>query len=141
MAYRSTSLLVSASDRGNFETVKLLLEQGEAVDQKDLNQECALFRAAFRGYCQIVRLLLQYRASVNATNGRFNYSALMEACRNNRIKSAKILLDYGANVNMQGNNGWFALMISSLNGHTETAKLLLDHGANVNVQKNDGWSA
>ena len=67
--YRSSSLLASASDRGDFETVKRLLEQGVDVDQKDENQECGLFRAAKRGHLQVARLLLQNGANVNVTNG------------------------------------------------------------------------
>ena len=54
---------------------------------------------------------------------------------------ANLLLDHGANVNMQRHDGASALFISSQNGHTETAKLLLNHGANVNMQRHDGASA
>ena len=142
-AYRSSSLLVSASDRGDFEAVKRLLEQGADVDQKDENLQCALYRAAWRGRLQVAKLLLQYQAQVNSTNGLDSESALMAACETGHITIARLLLDcHGADVNMQQQSeGWSALMVSCFNGHTEIAKLLLDHGASINMQDNKGFSA
>ena len=138
--YRSSSLLVSASDRGDFETVKRLLEQGADVDQKDENLQCALFRAAWRGHFKVAKLLLhiQCHAKVNSTNRRLNFSALMVASQTGHINVAKLLLDYGASVNAQQSEGASALMSASLNGRTKTAKLLLDHGAHVNMQNIEG---
>ena len=65
----------------------------------------------------------------------------MIASENNNVKVARLLVENGADVNIQTPNGWSALIFTSQNGHTETAKLLLDHGANINMQQNDGWSA
>ena len=89
VTYRSSSLLVSASDRGDFEIVKRLLEQGADVNQKDDNQQHALYRAAGRGHLQVAQLLLQYQAQVNATNGPHNeWSALTAACKTDHINVA-----------------------------------------------------
>jgi ankyrin repeat protein len=96
--YRSSSLLVSASNLGDFETVKRLLKQGADVNQKDENLQCALFRAAWRGHFQVARLILQYQAQVSLTNGRLTYSALIVACQTGHVNLAKLLLDYGADV-------------------------------------------
>ena len=108
--YRSSSPLVSASDRGDFETVKRLLEQGADVNQKDENLQCALYRAAWRGHFQVAQLLLQYQAQVDLSSELHNFSALMAACETGHINIARLLLDYGANVNMQQSpEGWSAL--------------------------------
>ena len=95
---QSSSPLVSESDRGDFETVKRLLEQGADVNQKDENLQCALYRATCRGHFQIAKLLLQYQAQVNSTNGLHNNSALMAACDTGHITIARLLLGCGANV-------------------------------------------
>ncbi len=42
---------------------------------------------------------------------------------------AELLLDHGAQVDIQDSYGWSALMYASREGHTEAAKLLLDHDA------------
>jgi uncharacterized protein (TIGR02145 family) len=53
----------------------------------------------------------------------------------------EMLLNKGANVNLQSNNGWTALIIASEGGNAEIVKLLLDHGANPDIKNIDGMSA
>ncbi|MCG8622826.1 MAG: ankyrin repeat domain-containing protein, partial [Proteobacteria bacterium] len=83
--------MVSASNRRDFEAVKRLLEQGANVDEKDENQQCALYRAAYRGHLQVAKLLLQYQAQVNSTNGLDSESALMAACETGHVNVARLL--------------------------------------------------
>ena len=54
---------------------------------------------------------------------------------------AKLLLENGAQVDLQQNDGWSALMLASRCGHCEVAKLLLENGAQVDLQQNDRSSA
>ena len=54
---------------------------------------------------------------------------------------AKLLLDQGASIDEQDEEGWTALMKSSANGHTELVKLLLDQGASVNKKGEEGQTA
>ena len=54
---------------------------------------------------------------------------------------AKLLLENGAQVDIQGCGGWSALMIVSLTGHLKISKLLLDYGAQVDLQQKGGGSA
>ena len=54
---------------------------------------------------------------------------------------AKLLLDQGASIDEQDEEGWTALMKSSSNGHTELVKLLLDQGASVNKKGEEGQTA
>ncbi len=53
----------------------------------------------------------------------------------------KILLENGAQVNLQSNKGWSALMISSQKGHVEVARSLLENGAQIDLQERSGWNA
>ena len=77
------------------------------------------------------------------------WTALMLASRNSKINSSeetvKILLEHGANVNIQNNFGVTALMFASRysknNSSKETVKILLEHGANVNFQEDNGVTA
>ena len=54
---------------------------------------------------------------------------------------AKLLLENGAQVDIQDYGGWSALMIVSLMGRLEISKLLLDYGAQVDLQQKGGGSA
>lgn len=49
-----------------------------------------------------------------------------------------LLLDAGANVNSQDNNGFTALMFASEYGDTKLARILIDAGADVNIKNNNG---
>ncbi len=56
----------------------------------------------------------------------------------------KLLIEAGANLNLQEKNGWTALMSASRNStkSTEnTVKMLIDAGCDLNLQDNDGWTA
>ena len=53
----------------------------------------------------------------------------------------KILLENGAQVDLQKENGWYALMCASPKGHAEVVKILLENGAQVDLQNNEKYTA
>ena len=65
----------------------------------------------------------------------------MIASHNGHTKVVKILHEYGAQVNMQDNNGMSALMAANIHGHTEVVKLLHEYGVQVDLQDSDGSTA
>lgn len=67
---------------------------------------------------------------INKTN-IFGLSALHYSVSNNDIKLTKLLLDSGANVNM--NPEYVPVLLISINKGYEIFKLLLSYGANVNI--------
>ena len=48
---------------------------------------------------------------------------------------AKVLLENGAQVDLQNVHGLSALMVASQSGHAEVVKLLLDNGAQIHLKK------
>ena len=50
------------------------------------------------------------------------------------LEIPKLLLDYGAQVDLQQKGGGSSLMMASQGGHFEVAQLLLNNGAQVDVQ-------
>ena len=65
----------------------------------------------------------------------------MWACQNGHKEAAELLLERGAQVDLQDIDGWSSLMCASDKGQTEVVKLLLERGAQVDLQDNDGWSS
>lgn len=61
------------------------------------------------------------------------YTPLHRACYNNHVDVAKILLQYGANVNAKTEYLWTPLHSAVKWSNAECAALLLQHGADVNA--------
>jgi len=97
-----------------------------------------LNRACYENNREIVRLLLEKRANVNAvvTNGD---TPLNRACYYNYPKIVGLLLEYSANPNIANKNGETPLYRACRENNLEIVRLLLDKGANVNVVVADGF--
>ena len=92
---------------------------------------------------QVIELLLDNGANVNNTTpliGQYitRTPALIHAVKNNLFDIYKILIDRGANVNIQDSDGNTPLMHAS---DIEIVKDLINHGAIVNEKNNDGETA
>jgi len=68
---------------------------------------------------------------------------LLEAARAGDYDLVLSLINSGADVNTQNEQGATALMLAALNGHTEVLKILIQSKADVNMQANanNGWTA
>jgi thiol-disulfide isomerase/thioredoxin len=89
-----------------------------------------LIGAANGGHTEIVKLLLERGADVNAAGG----TALMTAAAMGRTEVVKLLLEKDADVNAKSNIFGTSLYMASQQGHTEIVKLLLEKGADVNAK-------
>lgn len=89
-------------------------------------------------YYQVVKLLLENGADVNAVGGHYA-TALQAASAGGHEKIIGLLLDAGAEVNVQGGHYGNALQGALYKGKKEIIKLLLDAGADVNIQSGR-WS-
>ncbi|KAL5471322.1 hypothetical protein EMCRGX_G029423 [Ephydatia muelleri] len=69
------------------------------------------------------------------------WTALMNALVAGHMECVQVLLDQGADVNMQSEDGTTALMMASQAGHMECVQVLLDKGADVNMQRESGDTA
>ena len=64
----------------------------------------------------------------------------MEASFYGNTAIARLLLEHGANVNVQDQNGGTPLIMAAVNNHTETVETLLDAGAQVDRPDVHGFS-
>ncbi|KAJ5078278.1 molting protein mlt-4 [Anaeramoeba ignava] len=116
---------------GEIKKAKELIIEGK-IDKEypAKNGETPLMMASQSESDEIVELLLTYpEVNINRTsdNGR---TALHFASSSNRLKSLKMLVDSGGDINIQSLNGETCLHLSAFNGQVDTTKFLLEKGAN-----------
>ncbi|XP_043657224.1 ankyrin repeat and KH domain-containing protein mask isoform X5 [Drosophila teissieri] len=131
------SLLSMACSAGYYELAQVLLAMSAAqVEDKGQKDSTPLMEAASAGHLDIVKLLLNHNADVNAHCATGN-TPLMFACAGGQVDVVKVLLKHGANVEEQNENGHTPLMEAASAGHVEVAKVLLEHGAGINTHSNE----
>ncbi|KAM3935712.1 uncharacterized protein RB166_002855 [Leptodactylus fuscus] len=126
--------LRAAAWGGHEGPIKALIRAGAEVDHVDVEGRTPLMAAAYMGHCTVAGILLESGANVNKcdVDGR---SALAVAClcvptgqRHPQLVS--VLLEHGADPELQDNEGLTPLLVAAYEGQEEVAELLLEAGAN-----------
>lgn len=99
--------LLAASEKGNIEAIKKALSEGA-----DIN------------------VCTYYKESLY--NGKYTETALHWTCRKGHEKTARFLIEHGADPNIRNNHGQTPLNLAVLNRYVPLVKLLVENGANVN---------
>lgn len=128
--------LHTASEAGDVETVRSLLEGGADVKERDIYHQTAILLASRSGKLQVVELLVEYGADVNSHDG-IGWVPLHVASRNGHLEIVQSLLNHGADVNSKTHDHWTALHFASIIGHATIVEALMKHGANVGVRNDE----
>ena len=126
-----------ASQEGNIEIVKLLLEASANVNDKEIKGWTALMLASQEGNIEIVKLLLETKADVNEKNNNGDI-ALIIASRKAHKELVEFLIEKGANINYKGNKGWTSLIQALRKGHIEVVETLIKKGIDICGRDNSG---
>ncbi|KAJ7019592.1 ankyrin repeat domain-containing protein [Mycena alexandri] len=111
------------------DTVKFCLDQASL----QLNSEHPeIVVASYYGHAEIVRILLEKGADVDAAGGFYGSSLQAAADRGHR-EIVGILLEKGANVYAAGGRYGSSLQAAAAGGHTEIVCILLEKSANVDA--------
>jgi len=102
----------------------------------------ALYEAAGDGDSNRVSALLDGGVDVNAATGSGSY-ALNRAAVENEVEVMKILLERGANPNVQNSQGDTPLICATkfAGGKSATVKLLVEAGTDLSIQDDKGKTA
>ncbi|KAK4118022.1 ankyrin, partial [Parathielavia appendiculata] len=94
--------------------------------QDAIQNDETLQAASFGGHKEIVRMLLEKGADVNAQAGFYGH-ALQAASFEGHKEIVRMLLDKGADVNAQGGRYGSALQAASSRGYDEVVWMLLEN--------------
>ncbi|XP_037051810.1 ankyrin-1-like [Bradysia coprophila] len=116
---------------------KRLLEKW-ALDQDCIGRS-AIHYAAFLGSTDALTHLLTIDEVDVDKRTLKNITPLHLASLNGHPDVAKLLIQYGADVNATENNGYNALHLAAQTGYSEIVKLLVDKVASIDAQTTEEW--
>ena len=122
-AINGNTALMMAAYKKNMPAVQALLVKGASIDQPGWT---ALHYAAASGDNDIARLLLQRGAQVDAVSPAKSgaYTPLMMAAREGQDSTAILLIDHGANANLQNSEGLTPVQLAERAGKPRAAQAI-----------------
>ena len=129
----------------HFRTADLLRHNGADLDVRDRYGRTTLHGAVGSGNFEVVRKLIEYDpAYIHAGEEDGGVTPLHWTSNGNNFKDGsvlRVLLEHGADINVQDDDGWTPLHRASYDGALEVVRVLLEHGADVEVKGEDGMTA
>lgn len=107
---------------------KALLERNAMIDAHTRTGYSPLHSAARHGDVELVELLIEHGADVNAANRNFALTPLHMAVDDGRINVASVLISNGADVNATDWIGMTPLAMAAERGYEEMVALLTKYG-------------
>ena len=133
------TLLHYACMNGKIKAVEFLLQRGADPLIKDFYCELPLHKAVF--HSEVLRFLLKkgiYKKEHLNEKEEYGNTPLHFACEEGIVESVKLLIDFGANVNVENDQGLTPLDKACARGDVEIVKMLVKAGAKVNVPDHNG---
>ena len=103
--------------------------------------EISLMDAALAGKVEIIRQHITVGTNLDQRDLQSGSTALITAATFGQTEVAQILIENGADLEIQNNEGSTALMTATFLCHTEIVKALLEKGADRGVKNNAGATA
>ena len=121
--------------------VKMIINAGANVNKLatfDTHSNVTpLHLASQDGHTNVVRELIKAKADLDVgknTKERHGITALAQAVFNGHTDTGLVLVDAGANANVQGSNGYTALHYAAQQGNLKMAESLINHQADVHLK-------
>ncbi len=120
-----------ASEAGEWDRVRLLLDRGANIEVQDEFGYTPIFLATQSGKWSVVELLLNYGANIDAQD-KEGQALLCFAVSGNNLDMVQFLLDRGASIEVQDKSGYTPILYAAQSGKWGVVKLFIDNGAKFN---------
>lgn len=128
-----------ASEKGNYEAIKVLLDLGQSPNTRDKADLTPLYYAVLNNTISLCVERLLFDHSPLGIADEAGLQEIHQACRFGRVQHLEILLAYGAEINVQtSKNGNTPLHICAYTGQESCARMLLFRGADKNIKNFNG---
>ncbi|CAG2252272.1 ANKRD50 [Mytilus edulis] len=114
-----------ASEQGNIDIVKLLLEKNPTVDLRDNIGMTALYIACWKGHTTIMGMLLEKDPNIDLCN-KYGKSPLFIASQEGHTDIVRLLLKRNPDIDLCDNDGLNALYVACYYGYTTIVIMLLE---------------
>lgn len=125
-----------AAGGGKIEIARLLLREGADVDAIDRNDSTPLTHAIEKGHLAMAEALLAAGAGLTSRHTEFEMSALDLAATTDRDDVVRLLIEYGAEVNLAASNGCTALHFAAETNKVGAIHVLVEAGADLQAGAN-----
>lgn len=123
--------LIVASRAGNLDMVKVLVSGGSRINVGSRGQSFPLFASIENEHAQVAAYLLSEGAQPNALVLEQDASPLSIASQNGSLNMVKLLLDHGADPNLDVDDEGTPLIAAATSGQLNVVEVLIQAGADV----------
>jgi len=130
----------SAADGRADSVAEALDQEPRLLYQKDASGYTALHHAAVGGHLDVIEVLLDKGAKLDAIGSRGETALYLAASKGN-YEVVKLLSEHGANVDRASSDGKTPLHRAAMAGDSDTVTVLLDAGADASLKDRSGKTA
>ncbi|HUI28914.1 MAG TPA: ankyrin repeat domain-containing protein [Candidatus Acidoferrales bacterium] len=136
----TTDKMVDAADKGDTNTIGVMIEKGARINARNTKGYTALEIASLNGNANVVRYLLEKNADCDLEDGNGN-TALRVSVMLGHVDVVEMLLEKCANPNSNAFNGETPLMCAAHFQQLSVVKMLLARGVEINAVDYNGKTA
>ena len=138
----SETALMIACQRNNADAINVLLHAGADITIIDNRGLMCIHHAVVAGCSkEILQTIIDHGADVNAAD-KNNISPLILACHDGNVDAIDVLVNAGADHNIQGTQGLSLIHLAVYEGWSkEIFQAIIDHGSDINTIDKDGRTA
>ncbi len=124
--------LYQASYKGNLKAVKILLECGLDINEKNANLSTSVQVAIQKKKNDVAKYLISNGAELNSVN-KYNKTALEYAYNEDSFEMIELLIKSGVDLNQEFSNGWHILPYLGYKNNIRLTKFCLIAEASLNI--------